>query len=147
MKASCYICDFLFSTVPPRITAEPERESEVSVGQNLTLTCNASGDPFPEVTWSKDGQLLRLFNVTGPVLHLVNVTREDVGSYKCTAQNKVGEDSRRVLVNVACKLILVVIILLALQLKKSVPCIHTIDSFKVLSKGAVALLFSCKLLS
>ena len=94
---------FLFSTVPPRITTEPERESEVSVGQNLTLTCIASGDPLPEVTWSKVGQALRLFNVTGPVLHLVNVTREDVGSYKCTAKNKVGEVFRTAVVNIACK--------------------------------------------
>ena len=94
---------FLFSTVPPRITTEPERESEVSVEQNLTLTCNASGDPLPEVAWSKEGQTLRLFNVTGPVLHLVNVTRKDVGSYKCTAKNKVGEVSHPAAVNVECK--------------------------------------------
>ena len=94
---------FLFSTVPPRITTEPERESKVSVGENLMLTCSASGDPFPEVTWSKEGKTLRLFNVTGPVLHLVNITREDVGSYKCAAKNKVGEASRPALVNIACK--------------------------------------------
>ena len=31
-----------------------------------------------------------------------------------------------------------------MQLKKSVQCTHT---FKVLSKGAVALIFSCELLS
>ena len=94
---------FLFSTVPPRITTEPQRESKVSVGENLTLTCSASGDPLPEVTWSKEGQVLRLFNVTGPVLHLVKVTREDFGSYKCTAKNKVGEASRPALVNIACE--------------------------------------------
>ncbi|KAM7431262.1 Immunoglobulin C-2 Type [Porites harrisoni] len=88
--------------VPPRITTEPQRESKVSVGENLTLTCSASGDPLPEVTWSKEGQVLRLFNVTGPVLHLVKVTREDFGSYKCTAKNKVGEASRPALVNIAC---------------------------------------------
>ncbi|XP_073254920.1 uncharacterized protein [Porites lutea] len=88
--------------VPPRITTEPERESKVSVGENLMLTCSASGDPFPEVTWSKEGKTLRLFNVTGQVLHLVNITREDVGSYKCTAKNKVGEASRPALVNIAC---------------------------------------------
>ena len=89
--------------MPPRITTEPKRESEVSVGQNLTLTCHASGDPLPEVRWNKEGQTLRLFNVTGPILHLVNVTREDVGSYKCTAKNKVGEASRPAVVNIACK--------------------------------------------
>ena len=94
---------FLISTAPPRITTEPKRETEVAVGQNLTLTCNASGDPLPEVTWSKEGQTLRVFNVTGPVLHLVNVTREDFGSYKCTAKNKVGEASLPAAVNVACK--------------------------------------------
>ena len=93
----------MFSTVPPRITTEPERESKVRVGDNLTLTCNVSGDPLPEVTWSKEGQTLQLFNVTGPVLHLNNVTRRDVGSYKCTAKNKVGEVSHPAAVNVECK--------------------------------------------
>ena len=102
-NCSCFNLRFLFSTVPPRITTEPERESKVSVGDNLTLTCNVSGDPLPEVTWSKDGQTLKLFNVTGPVLHLVNVTRKDVGSYKCTAKNKVGEVSHPAAVNVECK--------------------------------------------
>lgn len=97
------ISAFLFSTVPPRITTEPKRETEVRVGQNLTLTCNASGDPLPEVTWSKEGLTPRMFNVTGPVLHLVNVTREDFGSYQCTARNKVGEASLPAAVNVACK--------------------------------------------
>ena len=94
---------FLFSSVPPRITTEPERESKVSVGENLMLTCSGFGDPLPEVTWNKEGQTLRLFNVTGPVLRLVNVTREDFGSYKCTAKNKVGQASRPALVNIACK--------------------------------------------
>ena len=102
-KSQLLYLRFLSSTVPPRITTEPEREFEVSVGQNLTLTCNASGDPLPEVIWNKEGQALRLFNVTGPVLHLVNVTREDVGSYKCTTKNKVGEDSRPAVVNIVCK--------------------------------------------
>ena len=109
--------------MPPRITTEPERESEVSVGQNLTLTCNASGDPLPEVTWNKEGQALRLFNVTGPVLHLVNVTREDVGSYKCTAKNKVGEDSRPAVVNIACKLFIFTSF-------EVISTVHAIDSFK-----------------
>ena len=94
---------FFFFTVPPRITTEPERESKVRVGDNLTLTCNVSGDPLPEVTWSKEGLTLKLFNVTGPVLHLNNVTRKDVGSYKCTAKNKVGEVSHPAAVNVECK--------------------------------------------
>ncbi|KAL9964729.1 hypothetical protein ACROYT_G028409 [Oculina patagonica] len=81
---------------PPRITTSPVRKADIEVGKDLTLTCNASGDPHPNITWTKDGVPVNQFNVSGPLLHLVNVQRKDAGSYRCTASNGYGDDATSV---------------------------------------------------
>ena len=91
----------IYVSVPPRITEIPVRQPSATVGTNLTLTCNASGDPTPNVNWTKEGAE---FNVSGHKLHLVNVKREDFGSYKCTADNGYGTPATSLaVVNVKCK--------------------------------------------
>ena len=91
--------------MPPRITFFRERQSIVPIGNNLTLTCNASGDPHPNITWTKQGATAAQFNATtGVLLHLVNVQRQDVGSYNCTADNGYGTPATNLaVVNVKCK--------------------------------------------
>ena len=79
------------------------RKTEVNVGQDLTLKCRASGDPTPNITWTKDGVPQNQFSVSGYMLHLVNVQRKDVGSYRCTARNIYGIATRRAMVTVLCK--------------------------------------------
>ena len=83
----------------------PVRTSRVDAGQNLTLKCNASGDPLPNITWTREGatQANQLVNAIGYRLYLVNVQKEDVGSYRCTANNGYGIASSLALVNVRCK--------------------------------------------
>ena len=89
----------------------PARTSRVDLGQHLTLTCNASGDPIPNITWTREGATARanqLVNATGYRLYLVNVQKKDVGSYRCTANNGYGTASSLALVNVRCKYLHVV---------------------------------------
>ena len=83
----------------------PARTSRVDAGQNLTLMCNASGDPRPNITWTREGatQANQLVNSTGYRLYLSNVQREHVGSYRCTARNGYGIASSLALVNLRCK--------------------------------------------
>ena len=83
----------------------PARTSQVDAGQSLTLTCNASGDPLPKITWTREGatQANQLVNAIGYRLYLVNVQKKDVGSYRCTANNGYGTASSLALVNVRCK--------------------------------------------
>ena len=83
----------------------PARTSQVDAGQSLTLTCNASGDPLPKITWTREGatQDNQLVNAIGYRLYLVNVQKKDVGSYRCTANNGYGTASSLALVNVRCK--------------------------------------------
>ncbi|XP_055948498.1 hemicentin-1-like isoform X2 [Argiope bruennichi] len=79
--------------VPPIITTLPKSQ-DISVGDTLSLTCEASGYPFPSITW-----LLNNTQVTGSVhsafgrsrLLVENAGKEDEGTYICLAQNAAGE--------------------------------------------------------
>ena len=68
------------------------------------MKCNASGDPHPNIKWTKDGVLASQFNASGYLLHLVDVQRDDAGSYICTASNGYGDDATAIgIVNIRCK--------------------------------------------
>ena len=70
----------------------------------MTLTCEASGDPLPNITWTREGATTnQLDNVTGPSLHLVIVQLKDAGSYRCTANNGYGIVTRVASVSIICK--------------------------------------------
>jgi len=94
--------------VPPEITTAPTREVQLSLSsssvQNYTLKCNASGDPHPNITWTKAGVPASQFNASGYLLHLVNVQKKDAGSYICTASNGFGNNVTAIgIVNIRCK--------------------------------------------
>ena len=92
--------------MPPKITEFPKREDELNLNsvKNHTLRCNASGDPHPNITWRKADVPASQFNASGYVLHLVDVKREDAGSYICTASNGFGDNATAIgLVNIRCK--------------------------------------------
>ena len=69
---------------------------ETVEGRNVSMTCNATGNPLPHsVTWSKAQGLLptsRSF-VNGGSLTLSNVSTQDSGSYLCAATNIRGSKS------------------------------------------------------
>nr|XP_021529801.1 hemicentin-2 [Aotus nancymaae] len=86
--------------VPPSIR-EDGRKTNVSgmAGQSLTLECDASGFPVPEVVWLKDGQLIpkvgghRLLD-GGQSLHFPRIQEGDSGLYSCQAENQAGTAQR-----------------------------------------------------
>jgi len=97
-----------FSLGPPKITVAPTREAQLSLSsssvQNYTLRCNASGNPHPHITWTKAGVLASQFSAPGYLLHLVDVQREDAGSYICAASNGYGDNATAIgIVNIRCK--------------------------------------------
>ena len=65
------------------------------------MTCVASGDPEPNVYWINvnNGALLN-----GSVLNFTNITRYDIGQYRCQAENDCGRDSSVHSIEVFCKL-------------------------------------------
>ena len=53
-------------------------------GSNVTLVCDATGVPTPQITWySIDGTVVQR---GGSFLTLVSVTPEDSGTYTCSAE-------------------------------------------------------------
>ena len=42
--------------VAPLITTQPQR-GPVTEGDNVTLSCNASGDPLVTITWTRNGSV------------------------------------------------------------------------------------------
>ena len=58
-------------------------------GDNVTLHCNATGNPAPNITWTKDGSPTVLYQEE--TYNIVNIQRQAAGDYTCTAWNGVGE--------------------------------------------------------
>ncbi|XP_066025263.1 uncharacterized protein [Pocillopora verrucosa] len=76
----------------------------VPEGDNLVLTCNASGRPEPNITWTKEkpGNQGNIGLVQeGKVLNITSINRTDAGVYTCTAYNGFGKpENRTINVNV-----------------------------------------------
>ena len=103
------IC-FLIS-VAPQITENPQ-DATVTEGGNALFSCNASGNPAPTISWTKQGSLLSAsgdfrisFGADNKTLTIVNVSRADSGQYRCVASNNVesGVTSNAATLNVECK--------------------------------------------
>ena len=66
--------------------------------------CNATGNPQPQITWSKESEPNPLDSIDG-ALTMKNVNKSDSGVYLCSASNGIGSDTialSTVIVN--CKL-------------------------------------------
>ena len=73
----------MYIAVPPSIT-EISGNQTVTEGGNVTLTCLADGKPTPNITWTRRSDN-RVVNTT-----LTDIIKQDAGSYKCTADNGIG---------------------------------------------------------
>ena len=60
------------------------------------ITCTESGDPEPNVTWTKNGTYIAKNNT----LTIDNVTLKDAGQYGCTAENRAGKINATVWIDV-----------------------------------------------
>ena len=91
----------MFSVLPSILPIDNETVIE---GQNVTLTCNASGFPTPTVYWVKTSNGDR-FNETELVF--TNISRSEAGEYTCVASN-LCTSTEVVEVDVLCKFIAIV---------------------------------------
>ena len=75
-------------------------------GHNLQLFCIASGRPAPNITFVRifpDGSESDVLH-RGATWDLINISRTDAGTYRCTANNGVGNPVNHTLrVNVQCE--------------------------------------------
>ncbi|KAK6480953.1 hemicentin-1-like [Huso huso] len=87
--------------VPPEIQEDGQPLNRtVSLHQSLTLGCEASGTPSPDIIWLKDGQPIPessgiWMRNGGGTLRILRVRMEDAGRYSCRAASKAGEAERR----------------------------------------------------
>ncbi|CAB4035380.1 neural cell adhesion molecule L1 isoform X1, partial [Paramuricea clavata] len=74
-------------------------DQKIYEGQNISLTCDANGYPYPTFTWYLQGQQLRTssrIRIQGSQLNIFNATSYDDGEYKCVASNQAGQVSHGV---------------------------------------------------
>ncbi len=86
-------CSFI---VPPSIETQPSNgQVVVKKDTTISLTCKASGNPAPALSWSKEHDQMPKSDVTdgGSTLTLTGVTRHQAGVYRCQASNGVGRDA------------------------------------------------------
>ena len=86
----------------------PQNETKTE-GDNVTFTCNATGNPAPTFRWSKNGSVLTAgsrisLSPDRKQLTITNVTKEDSGQYVCEATSKVTIQSNSATLNVKCKI-------------------------------------------
>lgn len=75
--------------IPPTIYSEPaDGNVIVKKGSSVSIKCGASGNPKPQVTWSKLTEVEVMGS--GEVMELSQVTRHHEGVYQCSASNGVG---------------------------------------------------------
>jgi len=98
----------LFVTDQPEIATHPQNKTRTE-GANVTLSCNVDGNPVPIISWTRDGSPV---NTSGRIsisddkkqLTITNVKRTDNGTYRCVANNSLGNvTSNAATVNVQCK--------------------------------------------
>uniref|UniRef100_A0A1B6DXL8 Ig-like domain-containing protein n=2 Tax=Clastoptera arizonana TaxID=38151 RepID=A0A1B6DXL8_9HEMI len=87
----------------PTITSfKPGKEISVKKGSDVFLSCIASGNPAPKITWSKNDNRNNDARIQedGTSLTIDSVTRKNAGIYTCNAHNSIGSDSKSVTVHV-----------------------------------------------
>lgn len=80
-------------TARPTFVIQPQN-TEVLVGESVTLECSATGHPLPQITWTRgDRTPLPVdprVNITpSGGLYIQNVDQSDSGEYTCFASNSV----------------------------------------------------------
>lgn len=80
-------------TARPTFVIQPQN-TEVLVGESVTLECSATGHPAPRITWTKGDRTPvpvdpRVSVTPSGGLYIRDVTQEDSGEYACFASNSV----------------------------------------------------------
>ncbi len=113
ISADCYfshLLNVIFSySDQPEITVNPKAEPKRE-GENVTLTCNATGNPEPKISWTRNGLSMNKsnksrisFSEDNKQLTITSLKRTDSGEYRCVASNSLGNDTSAATVDVHCK--------------------------------------------
>ena len=106
-KKDCFIV-----TDEPEITAHPRSGAETE-GNNVTLSCYATANPVPTISWIIDGSPVNTtinsrisFSQDNKQLTITNVNRTDSGEYRCVASNFLGNaTSNDAILDIQCNIL------------------------------------------
>uniref|UniRef100_A0A8C4S4E9 Ig-like domain-containing protein n=1 Tax=Erpetoichthys calabaricus TaxID=27687 RepID=A0A8C4S4E9_ERPCA len=94
---------------PPRIEALPE-DISIEKGKVLTVACAFSGEPIPEIQWSRGGEVLSSKEKSGrfhiettddlTTLIITSVKENDAGLYTLKLSNELGSDSATINISI-----------------------------------------------
>ncbi|CAH3161296.1 unnamed protein product, partial [Pocillopora meandrina] len=90
------VSSFVMVTVNVPSNIESIRDQNVTEGDNLSLTCTASGMPQPKVSWIKLGGQRHY----GHMLEVTHINRTEAGKYKCEASNECGNATEMATIDV-----------------------------------------------
>ena len=94
-------CISMFCVDPPEIVSAPSAQQVVE-GNGVILFCNATGNPQPNITWTKHRNNSVIS--TSESLNLTRLMRGDNGAvYKCKVENVVGSAETSARITVLCK--------------------------------------------
>ena len=79
----------------PLISTNQE-EVKTSIGQPTTLHVTVGGDPVPEISWTKDGELIDHPVLSDGSLYISDTTDNDQGSYLVTANSSESKSSKMI---------------------------------------------------
>ncbi|KPP57798.1 hypothetical protein Z043_124439 [Scleropages formosus] len=94
---------------PAKIEALPE-DICIEKGKVLTISCAFSGDPVPEIEWTRSGRTLPSAEDSGrfhvetaedlTTLIITNVKEKDAGAYTLKLSNELGSDTATVNISI-----------------------------------------------
>ena len=91
-----YFSDCFIITDQPEIMFHPRSVAKLEGGK-VTLPCDATANPEPAISWTRNGYPLNTtinsrisFSADKKQLTITNVNRVDSGEYRCVASNILG---------------------------------------------------------
>jgi len=94
----------------PEVSKALPASLQVKDGEPLEITCEFSGDPEPQVSWTKNGEPLVSSDAVAlkyrnrvAVMTIPEVFPEDEGTYVCTATSSMGKTTTQCILKVLRK--------------------------------------------
>ncbi|XP_055844274.1 basement membrane-specific heparan sulfate proteoglycan core protein isoform X29 [Episyrphus balteatus] len=83
-------------------TVKPlQQEHVIAQGQDLSITCEASGTPYPTIKWTKvHSSFESNIQQTGNVLRIINAQPANRGVFLCVAESSLGSDQAATTIDV-----------------------------------------------
>ncbi|XP_037811627.1 basement membrane-specific heparan sulfate proteoglycan core protein-like isoform X4 [Lucilia sericata] len=88
------------NSIAPTVQRLPE-ENRVIQGHDFTITCEASGTPYPTIRWTKVHESLGdNVHQSGNVLRIMNARPDNRGIYLCIVENEAGSDQTSTFIDI-----------------------------------------------